>query len=223
MRYTAVWLIIILIASSCGTTNHLDKYGIEGADVSFSTTIDPVPDETQASSTGDDDSGSPWVRIIAAIVVALVTPRPDPTMHDESIAFYFEEGFRNELDSVLHVQNEEAPDIAQYILDVKITDCDLHLNDSCCNVRFTENLRITYQLTKAVVFDESRNIEVPLRYCGDIGDSTSYAGPPLTKDAYYQLVYGGQLSALQCAAVDAGSRLADTLATISERAYARRR
>jgi hypothetical protein len=132
-------------------------------------------------------------------------------MHEASIADYFEDGFRNELDSTLTITYEEAPDLAEYNVAIQISDCELVPTDTCCNVKFNEELNIRSNLENAEVLHEARTIEVPLRYCGSVMDSVSVQDAPLTKYEYQKLTGEEQLSALQCDAVQAGIQLADTL------------
>jgi hypothetical protein len=216
MRRIISGMVLVVLASSCGTTNHLDKYPLRGAVVSFTTTIDPVPG-MPAPTIGDDVSNStPFLIGLTDLLINIFSRTPDSTMRDPSVAYFFEEGFRPELDSLLFLQEDDSTRLAECELSIRITDCDLHVNDSWCNVRFKETLHIAQNVRHATVFDESRRIEAPLRYCGSVNDSTSISGELLTKDSYNKLPFEEQLSALQCAAVDAGSRLADILAAFSE-------
>jgi hypothetical protein len=209
-------LLLILSLASCGTTNHLDRYNIKGSTMYMTASIDPVPQESSSNNTNSDESIG--VQIFTAIVVALFTSHPDATMRDGSIAGYFEDGFRIELDSVYWVRATDLIDSARFRLNVQITDCDLHeISDTNCLVRFSEKLTLTDIATTEVVLDEKRNIEVPLRYCGSTSDSISQSSVNLPKWKYQHIIPEEQLSALQCAAFDAGADLADSLANLSDR------
>jgi len=137
-------------------------------------------------------------------------------MRDVSIADYFSEGLRTELDSIYWIRSTRY-DYARFRLHVRITDCDLHTTSSGCNVRFYEQLTLSHIPTNDVVLEEKWQVEVPLRYCGKASDSVSLSGEALSSERYSHLALEEQISALQCAAFDAGADLADSLASRADR------
>lgn len=209
------FVILGALLASCGGANKLDRYPLHGTNAVFAVSIEPI------RVSEPEDYGSFGMNLLVGVVSAILTTRPDPLMHDNSLAAYVQDGFETELDSVLEIGSSDTIGPTDVKMAVHISDCTLVSTDSSCSVKFSEDLTISIVRSKQEIFFGNSSLIVPLNYCGSAEDSVSTPAYGMSEERYKQLSKSEQLSALQCAAYDAGSVLADSLAHISERAAAK--
>ncbi|MDP4286742.1 MAG: hypothetical protein Q8922_02295 [Bacteroidota bacterium] len=202
--------VILAMLASCSATTKLDRYPIHGTSASLNVSIEPLHESEP------EDYGSVCMNVTVAVLSALLTHRPEPLMHDESLATSFQDGFESELDSVLNINTDDTSGSPDVKMIVRIRDCKLESTMNSCSVRFSEDLTILVARTNQPVYSDKMDLVVPLHYCGSIEDSISMPSYPVTEWQYKRLRESEQLSALQCAAYEAGMVLADSLASISK-------